>query len=487
MQPILTPAEMAEADRRTIAAGTPIEVLMERAGHAVAWEVRRLLGDAYGKRVVVVCGKGNNGGDGLVAARVLRGWGVRTDVFELTDRVPAAAFERSVERADVMVDAMFGTGFRGALEGDAVLVARASAGIPTVAVDIPSGVDGSTGAVEGDAVHAVATVAFAALKPGLVFEPGRSRAGHVVVAEIGIDVGDAGMALTQHDDVRGWLTRGAVTANDRAQAHNSETHNSQSHNSQAHKWTSGLLVIGGSGGMTGAPLMASHAAMRAGAGIVWCGVPGHDAAASASGSEVITKAMPASADGALTGIADDVRAALPKFHAAAIGPGLGSSEQTASVVRDLALTLPLPLVLDADGINAFAGQPELLRKRTAPTVITPHEGEYERLMGRPVGDDRIAAARDLAEATGCIALLKGPGTVIARAAQGRQVAPGQPDRIGVNRLDGPWLGTAGSGDVLTGIIGGFLARGLDAFEAAAAGAFVHGLAANAWVYEVAGF
>jgi NAD(P)H-hydrate epimerase len=458
MQPILTPAEMAEADQRTIAAGTPVETLMDRAGHAVAWEVRQLLVTAYGKRVVVVCGKGNNGGDGLIAAQVLRGWGVRTDVFELAHGVPADAFARAVERADVLVDAMFGTGFRGALEGDAALVARRSADVATVAVDIPSGVDGATGTVQGDAVRAVSTVTFAARKPGLVFEPGRSLAGNVIVADIGIETSQASMSLTDETDVRIWLSNPAVV--------------------DTHKWKSGLLVIGGSGGMTGAPLMASRAAMRCGAGIVWCAVPGHDAAASASGSEVITKAMPANANGALTGIADDVRDALSKFHAAAIGPGLGVSEQTSAFVRDLVISLALPLVLDADGINAFAGQPEALRKRLAPTVITPHEGEFERLMGRPVGDDRVAAARELAEATGCVAVLKGPGTVIARIAQGRQIAPGQPDRTAINGIDGPWLGTAGSGDVLTGIIGGFLARGLGAFEAAAGGALVHGLAAD---------
>lgn len=449
MLPILTPAEMAEADARAIGAGTLETVLMERAGHAVAWEVRKLLDNAYGKRVVVVCGKGNNGGDGLIAARVLRGLGVRTEVFELAKGVGDAAFDRALGRADLLVDAMFGTGFRGALEGDAARVARRSNDVATVAVDIPSGVDGLTGAVQGDAVQAVATVTFAAHKLGLVFEPGRGYGGNVIVADIGIDVSDASVGLTQVDDVRGWLAP-------------------QPERGDSHKWKSGLLVVGGSGGMTGAPLLASHAAMRSGAGIVWCAVPGHEAAAGASGSEVITKRMPADSNGALIGLSHDVRDALPKFHAAALGPGLGMSGLTRGVVRDLVCTLPLPLVLDADGINAFAREPDLLLERTAPTVITPHEGEFERLLGEPVGDDRIAAARRLAAATGCVGLLKGPGTVIAH-----------PDgRVAINGIDGPWLGTAGSGDVLTGIIGGFLARGLGAFEAAAAGAFVHGLAAD---------
>jgi NAD(P)H-hydrate epimerase len=473
---------MAAADDRALAAGTPVEVLMERAGHAVAWTARQHLSSAYGKhygkRLVIVCGKGNNGGDGLVAARVLRGWGVRTDVFELAHGIPAPEFDRAIDRADLMIDAMFGTGFRGALEGDAAMVARASEHLDTIAVDIPSGVDGLTGAVQGagkggddkggagkggddkdgTAVRAIATVTFAALKPGLVFEPGRSLAGDVHVADIGIPVAppgaEAGVHLVEESDVRAWL------------AHDQTP--------ETHKWRSGVLVIGGSGGMTGAPLMVSQAAMRVGAGIVWCAVPGDDAAARASGSEVITKGLPADTSGALSDISDEVRDALGRFRAVAVGPGLGTAKATTAVVRDLVQQIDAPLVLDADGINAFAGELEALHTRTAPTVITPHEGEYERLLAQPVGDDRIAAARHLAEATGCIALLKGPGTVIAE--RGRDSTPG---RVLVNGRDGPWLGTAGSGDVLTGIIAGLLARGLAPVEAAAAGAFVHGLAADA--------
>src|SRR5688500_18627275 len=177
VEPILTPTQMAEADQHTIAAGTPVEVLMQRAGHAVAWEVRQRLGATYGKRVVVVAGKGNNGGDGLIAADVLRGWGIRVDVFELEHGVPEAGFRSALARADLLVDGMFGTGFRGELEGDAALVARHSTEVPTVAVDIPSGVDGLTGAIAGEAVRAVVTVTFAAHKTGLVFEPRRSAAG----------------------------------------------------------------------------------------------------------------------------------------------------------------------------------------------------------------------------------------------------------------------------------------------------------------------
>jgi NAD(P)H-hydrate epimerase len=180
--------------------------------------------------------------------------------------------------------------------------------------------------------------------------------------------------------------------------------------------------------------------------------------------------LPATKDGGLAGISDDVQGALDRFRAAAVGPGLGRADETIAAVRELVLAVPVPLVLDADGLNAFAGAPEALRDRHAATVLTPHEGEYERLMGGPVGDDRVAAARRLAEASGCVALLKGPGTVIAE--------PTGSKRTAINPIDGPWLGTAGSGDVLTGIIGGLLARGLEPFEAAAAGAFLHGRAAD---------
>src|SRR5690349_18558674 len=172
---------MGEADRRAIAAGTPETTLIDRAGAAVAWTVRRMLGGVYGRRVVVVEGKGNNGADGRVAARVLRGWGVRVDEFALADGIDHDAFMRALEPADVFVDAMFGTGFRGALDGDAAWVAAAvsRATCDVVAIDIPSGIDGATGAAKGAAMHADATVCFAALKPGLVFEPGRALAGDV--------------------------------------------------------------------------------------------------------------------------------------------------------------------------------------------------------------------------------------------------------------------------------------------------------------------
>jgi hydroxyethylthiazole kinase-like uncharacterized protein yjeF len=454
MQPVLTPAEMGEADRRTIAAGTPVEVLMERAGRAVAWAVRREMGGTYGRRVVAVCGKGNNGGDGHVAARALRGWGVGVDVFTLDGGVDRQLCERALLRADAFVDAMFGTGFKGSLEGDAAWVARAADAVlgPCVAVDIPSGVNGHTGEVEGVAVHASHTVTLSALKPGLLFEPGATHAGEVEVADIGIDLRTPATLVPEAIDV-------ALELPERAP--------------DAHKWLSGALVVGGSGGMTGAPLFVSHAAMRAGAGIVWCGVPGAEAAARASGTEVITKALPATPDGALDEpAAAEVLKAADRFRALVVGPGLGRDDRTAAAVRRIVAEASIPLVLDADGLNALAGDVAPLRARTAPAILTPHAGEYVHLAGAKVGPDRLAAARRLAERAHAIVLLKGPGEVIA---EGEALTAA---RAAINTTGGPWLATAGTGDVLSGIIGGFLARGTDPFWAAAGGAFTHGRAAD---------
>ena len=451
MLPVLTPDEMGAADARTIAAGTPVEVLMERAGRAVAWVVRTRLRGLYGRRAVVVCGKGNNGGDGVIAARVLRHWGARVDEFHLETGVPRVELARALARADVVVDAMYGTGFRGELEGDARAVAETLRDFDgsVIAVDIPSGVQGLTGEVRGIAVRADDTVCFAAHKPGLLFEPGRSLAGRVHVVDLGIAVDDLARAwATEAADVASWLVPRAA---------------------DAHKWRAGCFVVGGSGGMTGAPSLVSHAAMRSGAGIVWCGVPGAEAAARLSGSEVIAKALPATPDGFLgDGAAKDVLDDLERFRALAVGPGLGRSPATAAAVRRIVAAARVPVVIDADGLHAVGDDPALLRIRSAPTILTPHEGEYASLRGGPPGPDRLAAARALATDTGAIVLLKGPGTVVAA-----------PDgRARICSTGGPWLATAGTGDVLTGVIAGLLARGLEPFDAASAGAFVHGLAAD---------
>jgi hydroxyethylthiazole kinase-like uncharacterized protein yjeF len=452
MRPVLTPAEMAAADRAAIEAGTPVAVLIDRAARAVAWSARGYLGGVYGRRVLVVCGKGNNGADGRRAAAVLDGWGVRATVVDLDDPDAVARATQAMVRTDLALDAMYGAGLTRGLDGAAaeIAVLLEELAVPVLAVDIPSGVDGTTGTVATMAVRAERTVTMVALKRGLVQEPGRSLAGEIGIADIGIDPGDTTVGLVEEDDVRGWLPPRPPNA---------------------HKWSvGGVLVVGGSPGMTGAPIMVGHAAMRAGAGIAWCAVPGAEAARSASGSELISVALPATADGCLAaGAADGLLTDAKRFRALVVGPGLGTAGETRATVARVVADAELPLVLDADGLNSLGGDVAPVRSRTYPTVLTPHAAEYARLAGHPVGDDRVAAAQRLAAEANAVVLLKGPGTVVA--------TPDGP--VAIEPAGGPELATAGSGDVLSGIVGAFLARGMPAFEAAAAAAFVLGAAARA--------
>lgn len=454
MEFVLTPEQMAGADRAAIEAGTPLVALMERAGWALARGVRDVLGGTYGRRVVVVCGKGHNGGDGRVAAGVLSAWGVRTEVFALDPALDRDALVRALARADGAVDAMYGTGFRGALDGDAASAAAAlnAAGVPVVACDVPSGVNGLTGAVEGAAVDAVLTVCFAALKTGLLFHPGRGHAGVIRVVPIGVDVTRAPgrpAYLLDEEDV------GLVLPERTA---------------ETHKWeVGGLLVVAGQAGMLGAAGLVGRSALRAGAGIVVLGLPGTELAARAAGGEVITRPLPETPEGYLDEpAAKDVLDGLDRFRALVVGPGLGTDGRTVAAVRRLVAEAPVPVLVDADGLNALAGDLGPLAERQAPTVLTPHEGEFARLAGEPPGEDRIEAAGDLAGRTGAVVVLKGSTTVVADP-EGRVV---------LNPTGGPWLATAGTGDVLSGVVGGLLAQGLAPFEAGAAGAWLHGRAAD---------
>lgn len=492
MRPVLTPAEMAAADRAALDAGTPVEVLMDRAGRAVAWAVRHLLGGTYGRRGLVVCGRGNNGGDGRVAARVLASWGLGVRCVDL-DAFEPDAFTAALERADVLVDAMFGTGMRGELTGAAATVAAAThvaarrpGGPVVVAVDIPSGVDGTTGEVRGPAVRADCTVTFAAPKPGLCLEPGRRHAGRVRVADIGIPVAiddtvvgalsgsPNGTEAPDRPDARpdgdarpGAARMGVLDDADLAALVPARP-------VDAHKWSAGgVLVVGGSAGMTGAPMLAGRAALRAGAGIVHVGLPGAEAATAAGGTEIITVGLPEEPGGSLApDAADAVVAAAPRFRALALGPGLGRRADTATAVRRIVGEVPVPLVIDADALAALGGHLGLLAARAATgrsAVLTPHDGEFTRLTGAAPGTDRVEAARRLAAVTGAVVLLKGPTPVIA--------APG--GAVLLETAATPVLATAGSGDVLTGIVAAFCARGASPFAAAAAAARTQSLAGRA--------
>jgi len=426
--PVLTPEEMRAVDR---AAPEPVEVLVERAGSAVARTALAMLGGAYGRRVVVVAGKGNNGADGLVAAERLRRQGVRVQVIDAgdqPDRLPPS---------DLVVDAAFGTGFRGEY------AAPDPSGARVLAVDIPSGVDGLTGeAVEG-AVRATTTLTFGALKPGLVLGAGFEHAGEVTVADIGLDVSRSTIGLVEASDVGGWLP-GLPR--------------------DSHKWKSAIWMVAGSPGMTGAADMAAGAAMRAGAGTVRLGIPGQPPAPRYP--EIIGRHLPAE------GWDDDVIAGdLGRMKAVVLGPGLGRSDATASAVRRLLAKAEVPVVVDADALFALGSlddPPRFLRNRPGPTILTPHDGEFSRLAGCPPGPRRISAVRHLASTTGATVLLKGSTTIVADPAGDVLLTTAGDAR----------LATAGSGDVLAGVVGALVAQGLPASRAAIAGAFVHGTAAG---------
>jgi ADP-dependent NAD(P)H-hydrate dehydratase / NAD(P)H-hydrate epimerase len=416
-------------------------VLVERAGRAVALAALDLLGSAYGRRIVVVAGKGNNGNDGRVAAALLRRRGARVRVLEADD-APSA-----LPSADLVIDAAYGTGFRGSF--DAPLLDGTT---PVLAVDIPSGVDGNTGAASGRSVRATRTVTMAAWKPGLLQGDGRTLAGHVQVADIGVDTGSPQIALVEDADVAGLLPV---------------------RRRQAHKWESAVAVVAGSPGMEGAAVLSAQGASHAGAGMVRLMHPSANEAFPPPGpwpveSVRVPLAAREWAEGVLT--------AIDRCRAVVVGPGLGRDEPTRAQVRHLVARCPVAVIVDADGLAAFDDADQLrgaVAQGNRPVVITPHDGEYRALLGEPPGPDRIVAARRLAAATGAVALVKGSLTVIA-APFGADGGPG----VLLAAAGSSVLATAGTGDVLSGIVGAFVARGLSPPVAAALAAHAHGAAAE---------
>jgi NAD(P)H-hydrate epimerase len=471
--PLFDAAALREADRRASRNhAIPSILLMERAGLASAeailarWPERRA--------AMVVVGVGNNGGDGVVAARHLAeaGWAVELTAPE--GRVPSAPdaaamvavaaslglVVRPLEPADlegggrVVVDALLGTGAtgapRGAVAGAVEGIARAAG--PVVSLDVPSGVEADSGCVAGAAVRADLTVTYHGDKVGLRVEPGRSFAGEVLVADIGIPsaVAQAPVAWLAGAGAAAGVPRKGATLD---------------------KYAAGaVLVVAGSPGLTGAGVLASRASLRAGAGLTVAAVPG---AVQPVVAAHLTEVMPAP-------IADDeghfspasvdgVVAQAARVSALALGPGLGRRSGTTAFIRAVLERIPLPAVVDADGLWHLGERPGWLGGRGAPTVLTPHAGEAARLLGRDrrqVEADRLAAARDLVGATGAVVVLKGAGTITC-AADGRAV---------VNGTGSAALATAGTGDVLTGVVAAFLAKGMEPLAAAAAAAAVHGRA-----------
>lgn len=474
----LTSQQMRTAEEAAVAAGATLAGLMERAGAAVAADAAA--GAPVG-RIVVACGKGNNGGDGWVAARELHASGHDVLVLALASpdelaspaREAAASaialgvpwlqpasdaqFVETLAGAALIVDAVFGFGFRGpAREPFArALEAIDDADAPVLAVDVPSGVDSDTGGVAGMAVHADVTLTFTAPKVGLVSYPGAAYAGEVRVADIGVPRGlvdEAGIVELLDDE--DFLDVFPFTRPD------------------AHKNERGrVLVVAGSRGMTGAAALAAEAALRMGAGYVTlaCADSLLDVLA-AKPTPVVLKPLPESAPGVLdASAAEEVLALAASADAVVLGPGLTTADGPASVCRRLVAELTLPLVVDADALNAHAGDAEPLMRRSRPTILTPHPGELARLLGittAEVQSDRLAfGARLSAASVTCV--LKGARTVVT--GEGRQA---------IETAGNEGMATAGSGDVLAGMLGTLLARGMSPFEAAALGVHLHARAGD---------
>jgi hydroxyethylthiazole kinase-like uncharacterized protein yjeF len=468
---LLTTAEMAEADRMTIAGGTSGIVLMENAGRAVADRVCAVL---QGRRVVVVAGPGNNGGDGFVAARILAERGHDVRVAFVGDRsklkgdvtMAAAAWQRRIDPAApaalaggglVIVDALFGAGLDRAVEGlpRAMIEAINAANTTVVAVDLPSGINGTTGAVMGVAVQATHTVTFFRPKPGHMLLPGRLHCGALTVADIGIP--DSVLAAIKPTAIVNWpeLWRDVFPVP----------------KADGHKYGRGhAVVVSGGLSFTGAARLAARAALRAGAGLATLASPREALSVNAAASLAV---MVRPVDGAaeLAAFLADKR-----HNAVVLGPGGGVGPELRAQVM-AALASEAAVVLDADAITSFADAPAELfaaiQGRTASVILTPHDGEFARIFADLVGNiklnSKLEKIRAAALLSGAVVLLKGPDTVVA-APDGRASIAGNAP---------PYLATAGSGDVLAGMIAGLLAQHMPAFEAASAAVWLHGEAAAA--------
>ncbi len=463
---LLTTEEMGRADRLAVAAGVESLTLMENAGRAVATEAAQMAG--RGARVTVVCGPGNNGGDGFVAARHLLEGGFDVGVALLgprdalrgdaatmarrwTGRVEPLAFA-AFDDAHLIVDALFGAGLSRPLEGTAAAAVEAMnrSSAPIVAVDVPSGLDGSTGEATGLLVNASRTVTFFRRKPGHVLMPGRLLCGAVSVADIGIPATVLAEIKPQTwaNDAPLWLP---------ALPHPSP---------EGHKYNRGhALVVSGPMAHTGAARMGARGALRIGAGLVTVASPPDALYVNAAHLTAIMLALCSGPEG-LAEILDDVRK-----NAVLLGPALGVGAETCAMA-EAALASGASTVLDADAITSFAEDATALARAIAdiadrPVVLTPHDGEFHRLFPDLEEGSKLARARAVAARMGAIIVLKGPDTVIAA-----------PDgRAAINEDAPPWLATAGAGDVLGGFVVGLLAQGMPAFEAACAAVWLHGAAA----------
>jgi hydroxyethylthiazole kinase-like uncharacterized protein yjeF len=484
---VVSSAQMRELDRLTIEVhGTPGRVLMERAGTGAA-EVFWQEFPRVRTRPVVIAGKGNNGGDGFVIARWLRARGVRCDVvllartgdvrgdaarnlrafvrargrvIEAPGASGPAAVRSHLERSRVVIDAIFGTGLNAPVEGPTaeVLDLINACGLPVCAIDIPSGLDADRGVPLGVAVQAEVTATFGFPKTGLLLFPGAEYVGTLAVVDIGI--APAAVAAVA-PGCRFW-TGADVGAAFPPRARD------------AHKGDAGHVgIIAGGHGKCGAAVLAAEAACRSGAGLTTLVLPDSEQALVAPQlREVMTGSLPASTGGVFAPpTREQLDMMLAGKAAIVVGPGIGVSDGTRMLVRQVISGTRVPLVIDADGLNCLGDDVQVLRRRPGPTVLTPHPGEMSRLTGMPtaaIQEDRVGAAQRLAEVTGAHVVLKGARTVIA--------APG--GHVAINLTGNPGMATGGMGDVLAGVVGALCAQGLEAMEAATVGVHLHGLAAD---------
>jgi NAD(P)H-hydrate epimerase len=482
---IATAQQMKNIDRRAIRDfGIPGPVLMENAASAIMTEMEKFFDGLAGARVGVICGKGNNGGDGLALARRLRIRGVPVRVallaafsavtgeakinLSILRKMDVEIVQNATERSladiiawsDILVDAMLGVGLSSPLKGMYLRAVNAinASGRPVVAVDIPTGIDADTGAVMGAAINADLTVAMALLKRGLALHPGARHAGVVRVVDIGIPaevVEKEKISVSLLDRGSAW----GVIAGRKPDSHKGD---------YGH-----LMVIAGSPGKAGAAIMAAKGALRTGPGLVSVATPnGLVPVIQSQLVEAMCIPSAESMEGTLgIGSEGELLKAADKMSAVAIGPGLSTHFETAQVVRDLVQRITAPLIIDADGLNALAGHTDILKRAKAPVILTPHPGEMGRLLGissAEVQKDRINIASAFAMKHNVVLVLKGAATVVAL-----------PDgRVSLNSTGNPGMATGGTGDVLTGMIGGFLAQGHTAAQAARLGVYLHGLAGD---------
>ncbi|MDW8365935.1 MAG: NAD(P)H-hydrate dehydratase [Abditibacteriales bacterium] len=474
-------------------------MLMESAGLRVVESIEAKMGDLRGKRVVIVCGKGNNGGDGFAIARHLSIAGAAVRVFlaaskqdvsgdalahlrfaeatnvpvtEVVNEGMIGAVEPAIASAHLVVDAMLGTGVSGAPRGMVAkiipLLNRADA--PVVAVDVPSGLNADTGEVAGACVQATWTVTLGLPKRGLLLYPGAAYAGEVYVGDLGIPPAllngeHLRTNVTTPDIVRAWLPPRKPTA---------------------HKGDCGrVLVVGGSAGMLGAALLAGRAALRGGAGLVTLALPqGLNQAAKAALLEATTLPLSETPNQTVDPAAlHQIQSLLHRFNALAIGPGISREDGAAAFVRSVVASSVVPTVIDADGILAFAGERrEELQKANAPLVLTPHPGEMAALLATRIEEverDRIATAQQAANECHAVVVLKGARSIVAAPTSPSPLLgkEGQGE-VYVNPTGNAGMATGGSGDVLTGLIAALIAQGLDALRAAVVGTYLHGLAGD---------